>query len=100
MLDLEEKKLEKFTEGDKIMKEYEEAIKKLNKDEGFRMHLTEEEDAELIYRSDMHLARDEGAKQKAIETAKKLLNKKMPIEEIAEVTELSMDEIKVLENEL
>ena len=101
MLDIEEKSLDSFTKGDKVMEEYADAIKKLNKDEEFRMHITEEEDAELIYRSDMHLARDEGikqgAKQNAIETAKKMLDKNKPIEEIEEFTGLSQEEIEELQ---
>ena len=61
------------------------------------MHITEEEDAELMYRSDIELAEERGAKQKAIETAKVLLT--MPnisIEQIVEATKLSIEEIEKL----
>ena len=41
--------------------------------------------------------KEEGRKQEKISTAKKLLNLKMPIEQIAEITELSKEEILKLE---
>ena len=40
----------------------------------------------------------EGAEQKAIETAKNLINKNIPLETIAECTGLTLEKIKELEN--
>ena len=40
--------------------------------------------------------REEGEHKKAVETAKKMISKKIPISEISEITGLSEDEIKKL----
>ena len=96
MLDLNEKSLSKMEGKDTMMEEYEELVKKLNADSGFRMHITEEQDAQLIYNSDMELAEERGAKQKAIETAKKLLHKAFDVEEIVDLTGLSIEEVNSL----
>lgn len=104
MLDLNKKSLENFTnEGDTIMKEYEEAVKKLNTNPEFRMHITEEEDEKLVYESDIYLAEErglkKGAKQNAIEVAKKLLSLgSNTLEQIAEATKLTIEEVKQLQN--
>ena len=42
----------------------------------------------------------QGAKQKAIETAKNLLNEKLPIEQVARCTGLSLENVKQLSKEL
>ena len=57
---------------------------------------------EFNYNTAIHIAKEEGKelgeklgeKKKQLEIAKKLLSKKMPIEEIIEITGLSEDEIK------
>lgn len=80
------------------MKEYEEALKKINENEEIRLHISEEKDAEMIYNSDILLAKEEGqkegAKQTFIEVAKKLLSKGFKLKDIAEYTELSKEEIE------
>ena len=48
------------------------------------------------HNSDMTIAREEGALQKAIETAKNLLSMQLSIEQIAQATGLSVDEIEQL----
>lgn len=110
MLDLNQKSLEMFTKGDRIMKEYEEIVKKLNKDSEFRMHITEEEDERLIFESSMELAVEKGLqkglekglkkgeKQKALAIAQKMLNKGKSVAEVKEFTDLSIEEIKSLLN--
>lgn len=62
----------------------------------------------MDYNTNMKLFREEGiaegikqgekkgVKKKQLEIAKKLLNKKMPIEEIIEITELTKEEIEKL----
>lgn len=93
MLDLNQKSLERFKGEDAIMKEYEEAVKKLNQDSKFRMHITEEEDERLMFESSMELAEEKGEKQKAIEVAKKMFIKGLPIKEVQEFTDLSYKEL-------
>ena len=100
MLGLSRKSLGELEGKDAIMKEYEETVSKLNKDAKFRMHVTEEEDEMLVYNSSIELAEErgmeKGSKQKAIETAKKMLNNDVSIEDISKYTELSIEEINSL----
>lgn len=99
MLDLDEYSLKRFVGEDKVMKEYEEAIKKINQNEKIRLHISEEKDAEMIYNSDIVLAKEEGQKEGAKQVAKKLLSLGInTIEQIAEATELSLEEVKQLKN--
>lgn len=86
-----------FAEEDPIIKEYFETLKQLNEDEVFRMILKEQEETERIYRTYIELAKDEGRKLANMETAKKMLDKNKPIEEIEEFTGLSLEEIEELQ---
>ncbi len=54
------------------------------------------DDAKEIWQEE---AREEGAKQKALETAKKLLAKNMPVEEIADVTGLTIEKVNALNHQ-
>jgi predicted transposase/invertase (TIGR01784 family) len=68
------------------------------------LELSEDEEARMIYeaevkaarddRARMHCAREEGKSQKAIEIAQKLIDMKMPLEQIATITGLSREEIE------
>lgn len=93
MLDLDEYSLKRFVGEDKVMKEYEEAIKKVNQNEEIRLHISEKKDAEMIYNSDIVLAKEEGAKQTSVEVAKKMLLEGEELDKIAKFTGLSKEEI-------
>ena len=54
---------------------------------------------EFNYNTAIHIAKEEGEKKKQLEIAKRLLSKKMPIEEIIEITGLSEKQMKELEKE-
>ena len=90
----EEGKIEMARKGNK---EVEKAIKVVDE-----MSMNKEErelyearlKGEFNYNTAIHAAKEEGEKKKQLEIAKKLLSKKMPIEEIIEITGLSEDEIK------
>lgn len=106
MLDLDEVSLKRLVGEDKVMKEYEEALKKNNQNEKIRLHISEEKDAEMIYSSDIELAEEKGkteglevgAKQKAKEVAESLLKLgTMTLEQISEITKLSMSEVKTIQ---
>ena len=45
-------------------------------------------------------AKEEGAQQKAIETAIKMLEKKYPVEEIADLTGLTVEKVLELQKQL
>ena len=44
----------------------------------------------------MELGREQGATEKAIEIARNLIKKEMPVEDIAEVSQLSVEELSLL----
>lgn len=98
--DMEEarKALDLSDENIKIIKEYERLIKE---DERFAYVYDVEEENKKWIRSAHSLGYDEGIeqgeKQKAVETAKKLLSK-LSIEEISDITGLSLEEIEKLES--
>ena len=55
--------------------------------------MVKKENKEIEEKSALETAKNEGKIQEKIETAKKLLELKMPIEQIIEVTELTKEEI-------
>ena len=96
MLDLDIKEIKKkIGDEDKVLKEYEEAIKKINEEGEFRPLLSEEEDAENCYRSYLELAEEKGIKQSATNIAKNLLGT-LKVEEIVKATGLTRQEIENL----
>lgn len=114
MLDLEERNvLNEFVRGDKLMEKYKDELLELNSDEEFVSKYTREEELEIMKNTAIDIAKEEGKEQgkeigieqglqegeaKAkIELAKKMLEKKMPIEDIMEITGLSKEEILHIE---
>lgn len=63
-------------------------------DEKLRRELQVQEDAEREYWSGMAQSRREGKIEGKIETAKKMLERNMPIEDICDITGLSEEEIQ------
>ena len=55
--------------------------------------MVKKENKEIEEKSALETAKNEGKIQEKIETAKKILELKMPIEQIIEVTELTKEEI-------
>ena len=55
---------------------------------------------EMEEQAALSAAKDEGKKENKIETAKKLLKLKMPIEQIIEVTELTKEEINEIQKDI
>ena len=87
------KKMEELAQGSKIRgKIMEKFKKKLSAEEFAEILFDPEEDQEMILNSE----RLEGAEQKQLEIAKKLLDKNMDIQDIADATGLSLDKINLL----
>ena len=86
---------------DRLVKKYMEEVKRVNEDPRFREYMTKEEDQKKILKSLITEATAEGEKvgekQKAIEMAKKMIGK-YPVEEIHELTGLSVSEIEKLKS--
>ena len=92
------------------MEKFRENVDRLNKDEGFRLLFSEEEDALRTHNTLMAESEEagieqgikqgkiEGEQEKTREIAKNMLAKKVDINFISEVTGLSENEIKALNN--
>ena len=107
MLDLDKKELENMPK-DKIVDKYITNITIVNDDPEFQKYMSEEEDKRKIQNSLLSEAKEEGytsgindgiskgENKKSIEIAKNMLNKNMSIEDISEITGLSIEEINKL----
>ena len=114
MLGLEGNELAKLCKGEKHMEKFRENVDRLNKDEEFRLLFSEEEDALRTHNTLMAESEEagiergikqgikqgkiEGEQEKTREIAKNMLAKKVDINFISEVTGLSENEIKALNN--
>ena len=96
MLDLGLDELKKFAKKEKVVGEYMDKLEKLNKNPKFYQYMTQEEDERKINNSRMYEAEQSGLKKGKIETAKKMIEKNMPVETIMEITTLSKEEIEKL----
>ena len=103
MLDLDKKELKNMPK-DKIVDKYITNVTIVNDDPEFQKYMSEEEDKKKIQNSLLSEAKEEGIEQGYAsgindgikQTAKNMLNKNMPIEDISEITGLSINEIKGL----
>ena len=108
MLDLEKNDLEKMSNGDDLVKEYENKVTDLNNQETFRSFMTYEEDQRLIQNTEKKMAYDEGIsqgisqgiEQEKLEIAKNMLAKKMDISTVSELTGLDADTLEKLSKEI
>lgn len=104
MLDLEKEELSRFQRGDKIVKEYNEELEKLNNDETIWPFISPEEDELKVKKSNIEIGRREGFKegiekgieQEKIKNAKKMLEKGIDISVISEITGLNNEQIEKL----
>ena len=99
MLDLKDEDLKKLSK-DKVVEEYMNKLNSVNKDPIFKKLMTDEEDRKKYENTIRKNAKDEGKKQgiteKTIEIAKKMIEKNKDINEISEITGLSIEEIEKL----
>ena len=104
MLGLDRNSLNELSEGDEYMEEYTKKIEKLNDSDAFTSWITKEEDDEMILNTEKHISYDEGKnegillgeKKGILETAKKMLEEKIPLETIMRITNISKEEIMSL----
>lgn len=112
MLDLNLQELGSISKGDRLVEKYMENLERLNASPDFHVYMTEEEDRRKCFNSEMRIAREtglsqglsqgkvQGAKQNSREVAKSLLCLGVnTIEQIAEVTKLSLEEIEELQTQ-
>ena len=103
MLDLDKKELKNMPK-DKIVDKYITNVTIVNNDPEFQKYMSEEEDKRKIQNSLLSEAKEEGIEQGYTsgindgikQTAKNMLKRNMSIEDISEITGLSIEEIKKL----
>lgn len=100
MLDFGGKELEKLCKGDKMMEKFKENVERLNDDKTVINFLTDEEETRLKIEAYMREGYENGVeageKETKLDLAKKMIVKKMKLEDISEITGLSTDELKKL----
>ena len=102
MLDLDKKELENMPK-DKIVDKYITNVTIVNDDPEFQKYMSEEEDKRKIQNSLLSEAKEEGISKgkikKSMEIAKNMLKKNISIEDISDITGLSIEEIKKISND-
>ena len=100
MLDLEKDDLDKISNGDDFVKEYEDKVTELNNQETFRSFMSYEEDQRLIQNTEKKMAYEKGVEQNKLEIAKNMLKKNMDIDTISELTGLDINTLQKLSKEM
>ena len=99
MLDLDKKELKNMPK-DKIVDKYITNVTIVNDDPEFQKYMSEEEDKKKIQNSLLSEAKESGytsgINDGIKQTAKNMLNKNMPLEDISDITGLSIEEINEL----
>lgn len=102
MLGFNEEELEKYCKGDELMEQFKDKVMSLIKDKEFKKSLTEGEEIKniriTVFKNVNDMNSREG-RQNRLELAKFMLNKKLNIHFISEVTGLSEEQIIALNNE-
>lgn len=102
MLDMSQKELESI-KGDKYMDRLKEEVVEINNDEEMIKLLSDEDEERLYINTMKEIGREEGVKegieQNKLEMVKKMLDKKLDIELISELSELNEKEIKEIAKE-
>ena len=101
MLNLDKKELEAMPKDkrDKIVDKYITNVTIVNDNPEFQKYMSEEEDKKKIQNSLISEAKNEGISQEKVSIAKNMLNKNMSIEDISDITGLSIEEINKLPNQ-
>ena len=111
MLDLDKKELENMPK-DKIVDKYITNVTIVNDDPEFQKYMSEEEDKKKIQNSLLSEAKEEGISQgytsgindgiskEKVSIAKNMLNKNISIEDISDITGLSIEEIENIKNNM
>ena len=108
MLDLEKDDLDKISNGDDFVQEYEDKVTDLNNQETFRSFMTYEEDQKLIQNTEKKMAYEDGIsqgieqgiEQEKLEIAKNMLKEKLDIATISRMTGLDADTLEKLSKEI
>ena len=103
MLGASEEELVELSKKDELVKEFDQKMYILNSDGTFIRTVSEEEDKERLTNTRISLAKEEAAEEakaeEKMEIAKSMLEKKYDIQEIMDLTGLSITEIEKLKEE-
>ncbi len=112
MLDLDQNDLDEMSNGDDLVKEYEDKVTDLNNQETFRSFMTYEEDQRLIQNTEKKMAYEDGisqgieqgisqgVEQRNVEIAKNMLKEKLDIATISRMTGLDTGTLEKLSKEI
>ncbi len=92
MLKSRPEELSRICKGDKFMEKFKEDVEKLNQNSKFINYMTAEEDARKVHNTLIKNAKEEGIKQ----TAKNMLENKIPLQTIIKCTGLTEKQIENL----
>ena len=98
MLDMELNELSNIAEGDEVVMEYMERLKKINENSEFQSLMTQEESAAMMINTYVREAKEEGALEAKKEIIQSLYQQKDSIEKIALVVNMSEEEVKKIIN--
>ena len=90
----EDREVIKIMEENEDIKEAKEELDKISQDEMLRREALNAKIARMDYNQHMYEAKRDGRKEEKLEVAKKMIEKKIPIETITEITGLTEEEIK------
>ena len=93
MLDLDKKELENMPK-DKIVDKYITNVTIVNDNPEFQKYMSEEEDKRKIQNSLISEAKNEGISEEKVNIAKNMLKKNVSMEDISDITGLSVEEIE------
>ena len=93
MLGLDRKSLEEISKGDKYMEEYRKKVEEINDSDIYTPWITPEEDERMILNTERNIGFNEGIEQGKLETAKRMLEEKLPIDTIIHITNLTKEQI-------
>ena len=92
IFDFDKEELKKVESGDKYMTEFKKKVESLNNNKRYKEFLSAEEDM----RKTNNTFKEIGALEEKRHIAKKLLKKNMNIQDISDVTGLSLEKIEIL----
>ena len=97
MLGLDRESLSELSKGDEYMEEYRKKVEELNERDIYTPWITPEEDEKMILNTEKHISYhqgiEQGLQQGKLETAKKMLEEKLPIETITRITNLTKEQL-------
>ncbi len=97
MLGLDRKSLNELSKGDSYMEEYTKKVEELNDRDIYTPWITPEEDERMILNTERHIGynqgMEQGLQQGKLETARKMLDEKLPIDTIIRITNLTKEQL-------